>query len=132
MAQGLQDAQLEFLKQSLQKRSAELRGTIRQELLQTGQANYIELAGRVHDAGEESVADLLVDLDVAEIDRHADELREVEAALQRIASGTYGISEDSGEPIPFERLQAEPTARRTVEEQAEYERMHGQTPRPNI
>jgi DnaK suppressor protein len=51
-----------------------------------------------------------------------DDLREdlaaVERAEARLAAGTYGLSVDSGEPIPDERLEALPTAERTVEEEA--------------
>ena len=36
---------------------------------------------------------------------------------QRLAAGTYGLSVESGEPIPDERLEAFPTAERTVEEE---------------
>ena len=46
------------------------------------------------------------------------ELAAVERAEQRLADGTYGLSVESGEPIPDERLEAVPTAERTVEEQA--------------
>lgn len=113
MARRLRDDQLAALKQVLQRRLLELREEIRQELLRTDQATYIELAGQVHDAEEESVADLLVDLELAEIDRHARELREVDAALKRIAAGSYGVCEDTGEPIPYARLKAKPTARRS-------------------
>jgi DnaK suppressor protein len=42
-------------------------------------------------------------------------LVEVEAALTRVAQGSYGICEETGEPIPFARLRAEPTTRYTVE-----------------
>jgi DnaK suppressor protein len=52
----------------------------------------------------------------------ADELRErlaaVERAEARLAAGTYGLSVVSGKPIPDERLEAIPTAERTVEEEA--------------
>ena len=47
-----------------------------------------------------------------------EELAAVERAEQRLAEGTYGLSVDSGEPIPDERLEALPTAERTVEEQS--------------
>jgi DnaK suppressor protein len=51
----------------------------------------------------------------------SDDLREQLAALeraeQRLAGGTYGLSVESGEPIPDERLEAYPTAERTVEEE---------------
>ncbi|WP_028783551.1 hypothetical protein [Thalassobacillus devorans] len=48
-------------------------------------------------------------------------MMEIEDALQRIEEGKYGISEKSGEPIPVERLEIEPTARYTVEESKEIE-----------
>ena len=35
--------------------------------------------------------------------------------------GTYGLSVDSGEPIPDDRLEAIPWAERTVEEQSRYD-----------
>jgi DnaK suppressor protein len=51
-----------------------------------------------------------------------DDLREdlaaVERAEARLATGTYGLSVESGEPIPDERLEALPTAERTVDEEA--------------
>jgi DnaK suppressor protein len=46
-----------------------------------------------------------------------DELAAVERAEARLAAGTYGVSVESGEPIPDERLEAVPTAERTVEEE---------------
>jgi RNA polymerase-binding transcription factor len=44
-------------------------------------------------------------------------LAAVERAEARLAAGTYGLSIDSGEPIPDARLEALPTAERTVKEQ---------------
>lgn len=41
--------------------------------------------------------------------------RNVVRALEKIEAGTYGICEVSGEPIPAERLEANPAARTTVE-----------------
>jgi RNA polymerase-binding transcription factor len=52
----------------------------------------------------------------------AEELADVERAEERLARGTYGVSIESGEPIPDERLEAHPTAERTAEEQARLER----------
>jgi DnaK suppressor protein len=55
-------------------------------------------------------------------DGRADDLREelaaVERAEARLAAGTYGLSVESGKPIPDERLEAVPTAERPVEEEA--------------
>jgi len=49
------------------------------------------------------------------------ELAAVERAEQRLAAGTYGLSIESGEAIPDERLEAVPTAERTAGEQARFE-----------
>jgi DnaK suppressor protein len=47
-----------------------------------------------------------------------DELAAVGRAEKRLDAGTYGISIESGKPIPDERLEALPTAERTAEEEA--------------
>ena len=46
-----------------------------------------------------------------------EQLAAVERAEARLADGSYGLSVVSGEPIPDERLEAMPTAERTVAEQ---------------
>lgn len=46
-----------------------------------------------------------------------EQLAALERAEARLAAGTYGLSVDSGEPIADERLEALPTAERTVAEQ---------------
>jgi DnaK suppressor protein len=47
----------------------------------------------------------------------AAQLAAVERAEARLAAGTYGVSIESGEPIPDGRLEALPTAERTVHEE---------------
>jgi DnaK suppressor protein len=44
------------------------------------------------------------------------DLEAIERAEERLAQGTYGLSVESGKPIPDERLEAIPWAERTVEE----------------
>jgi DnaK suppressor protein len=73
--------------------------------------------------GDEGTEDLYQD----ELDAGRDEdLREQLAALERaearLAEGSYGLSVESGEPISDQRLEAVPTAERTVEEQERWER----------
>jgi DnaK suppressor protein len=46
-------------------------------------------------------------------------LAAVERAEKRLEEGTYGFSVRSGQPIPDERLEADPTAELTVEEAAQ-------------
>ena len=50
------------------------------------------------------------------------ELAALERAEARLAAGTYGLSVESGRPIPDARLQALPLAERTVEEDERYRR----------
>src|SRR6266851_2682059 len=74
-------------------------------------------------ADEEDPANLAADLYQDEFDQGlADDLREelagVERAEARLAAGTYGLSIESGKPIPDERLEVQPTAERTTEEEA--------------
>jgi DnaK suppressor protein len=45
------------------------------------------------------------------------ELAALERAEARLADGKYGLSIESGEPIPDGRLEARPTAERTIEEE---------------
>ena len=61
------------------------------------------------------------ELDQSMIDRLKRELEAIDRAEERIANGTYGLSVESGEPIPDERLEAIPHADRTVAEQARLE-----------
>jgi DnaK suppressor protein len=74
------------------------------------------------EADEYDPANLASDLYQDELDQGlaADlrgQLAAVERAEQRLAAGTYGLSTESGQPIPDERLEAVPTAELTVEEE---------------
>jgi DnaK suppressor protein len=44
-------------------------------------------------------------------------LDEIERALAKLEAGTYGVSEQSGQAIPLERLEAIPWARLTADEE---------------
>ena len=66
-------------------------------------------------AGDQHLADHASDMLDREVDGsledNAEEIvREIDAALERIAAGTYGICVNCGKPIPEERLDAVPYA----------------------
>ncbi|PRY04208.1 TraR/DksA C4-type zinc finger protein [Paraburkholderia sp. BL25I1N1] len=48
-------------------------------------------------------------------------IADIGRALQKIDDGTYGLSDESGQPIPKERLEVMPEAILTVEEQSRRE-----------
>ncbi len=74
---------------------------------------------RAHDEpGDEGSEELYQDeFDEGRAQELRDELAALERAEARLADGTYGASVVSGRPIPDDRLEAMPTADRTVEEQ---------------
>jgi DnaK suppressor protein len=75
------------------------------------------------EADEEDPGNLASELYQDELDEGlADDLRKELAAIERaearLAAGAYGLSIESGEPIPDDRLEVLPTAERTAEEEA--------------
>jgi len=58
--------------------------------------------------------------DQGRLEQLREELAAIERAEKRLEEGTYGLSVESGQPIPDERLELMPWAERTVEEQARY------------
>jgi len=63
-------------------------------------------------------------VDAADEWRDVEELRQIEAARQRLADGSYGICTDCGVDIGFERLHAEPEAARCIDCQRRHEKTY--------
>jgi DnaK suppressor protein len=61
------------------------------------------------------------ELEVGLAEDLAEQLAAVERAEARLAAGTYGLSVESGKPIPDDRLEAIPTVERTADEQRAFE-----------
>lgn len=120
------------LKQILEQRHQQLLEEIRDELARSGEQHYIDLAGRVTDPGDESVADMLTDLNAAIVDRQINEVREIEATYKRIAAGDYGNCVDCGADIPFTRLRVYPTAVRCVSCQSVHEKTFAHEGNPTL
>lgn len=70
-------------------------------------------------------ADAERDLAFALDERESAELVAIDAALQRIADGSYGLCLDCGAAIATARLHASPTAMRCVDCQGKLEQAHG-------
>jgi DnaK suppressor protein len=124
--------QLDRVQKLLDDREARLRNEIREELIRSGEEHYIDLATLVADPGDASVADLLSDLDVAVVDRQIQEIRDIEAARERIEAGTFGTCVECGGDIAYERLLAYPTARRCIECQSVHEKTYLQENKPTL
>ena len=128
----LTEDQLAQIKAVLQRRYLELREEIRSELERSGNEHYADLAGPAPDPGDDSVADMLVDLDAAIVDRQVREIREIEETLKRLAELDFGDCVDCGGEIGFERLMAYPTARRCVRCQNLHEKTYSHESNPTL
>jgi len=126
MSHHLDARQLGELKLSMRGRARQLREEIRQALLKSDSEHYVQIADAVHDLEDESFADLMVDVTLAEIDRDLEELRAIEAAMLRVADGSYGHCGQCGSAIEFRRLQVTPFASRCIDCQNTFERTHFQ------
>jgi DnaK suppressor protein len=73
------------------------------------------------DSGDVAPELLETEIDVGVEASLREELAAIERAERRLAEGTYGLSVESGQPIPDARLQAVPWAERTAEEQGRLE-----------
>ena len=75
-----------------------------------------------HDSGDRSQSLFTREMDATVEQTIERRLRNVERALQKIEEGSYGICDDTGEPIPRGRLEVVPEAIYTVEAQQRHER----------
>jgi RNA polymerase-binding transcription factor len=85
---------------------------------QDEEGSHFDQAGESAEEGSEIQHDLVDDAVAATL---RNELAAVVRAEARIAQGTFGLSVESGARIPDDRLEAEPLAELTVEEQSQYE-----------
>lgn len=129
---SLNPSELETLQAQLGAEYKRLIGEVQEELVGSGEQHYIDLATRVADMGDQSVAAALADLDAAMIDRHIHEMRELEAALARVAKGTFGVCVECGGDIGFERLKAYPTAARCIDCQSQHDKQFAHENRPSL
>jgi DnaK suppressor protein len=112
------------LEQQMIARRATLRDEVLGHLGNSDDRELAELHGQVHDSGEESLADLLADINIKTIEQQGREIAAIEAALLRIRQGTYGVCQQCGVEIGEQRLRANPAAERCIacQEKAEDDR----------
>jgi RNA polymerase-binding protein DksA len=129
---SLNPQQSTAMKARLRARAAQLRDEIQRTLARSSDETHVRIAEQVRDTEDDSFSNLVVDVNLAEIDRDADELRRIDGALARISEGSYGSCDSCGQEIPEARLQAEPTALRCVQCQELYERTHAGNGTPRL
>jgi DnaK suppressor protein len=108
----------------LQAQRQQLLGEVRAKIAASGEG--LGFANQSKFTDDDAVADTAAQMDVAMVIRESRELQEIEAALSRIADGSYGICSDCGEEIGQARLQAYPAAVRCLPCQEKSEHLRGQ------
>ena len=129
---GFSEDRASAIQARLNERAAQLRQEIRDTLARSNDETHVRIAETVRDEGDDSFSDLIVDLNFADIDRDAQELRRIDGALVRLKDGSYGRCEDCDQPIAEARLDAEPTASRCIACQERYERTHASPSTPTL
>lgn len=129
---GIDRSDYPHFEHKLRARWIELRDEIRDVLLRSDNEQYVQIGGQVRDYEDDSLADLLVDVNLAEVTRNVQQMRDIESALKRIALGTYGRCVDCGQPIERQRLEVYPTAKRCTRCQQIYEHDHATAPTPSL
>ena len=130
---ALTDAQRTELEHRLDERQRVLLAEVADELDQTDNLEYGKLIGTLPgDAGDQSVADALADLNISIADRHMEELRDIDVAKARMREGTYGVCVECGGDIAFERLRAYPTAKRCIRCQQRREKTYAHEGMPTL
>lgn len=130
---ALAQAQITKLKKELNRLHTALLEEVREEL-EAGENQQIKelLGGTPPDSADFSFADALADLNADMIDRHIHEIRDIEAAWQRLGAGRFGVCIDCGTDVEFDRLMAYPTAKRCLQCQQQREKLYAHQNTPKL
>jgi DnaK suppressor protein len=130
---ALTKTQVSKLERTLDKQYKSLLEEVRDALEHSENQQYVELIDRAPaDSADQAMGDALADLNLAIIDRHVRELRDIEATKLDLAKGNVGTCLDCGADIGFERLLAYPTAKRCFACQQQHERTYAHEGNPTL
>jgi RNA polymerase-binding protein DksA len=130
---ALTQTQVSKLERKLDKLYDSLLEQVRDALEKSENQQYVELIDRAPaDSGDQATGDALADLNLAIIDRHVQEIRDIDATRARIRGGGFGTCIDCGGDIGFERLRAYPTAKRCFVCQRQHEKTYAHEANPKL
>lgn len=130
---ALGKTQVAELRRELDRQYGLLLDEVRDALEKSENQQYVELIDRAPaDSGDQAAGDALADLNLAIIDRHVREIRDIDAARARIKEGSFGSRIDCRAEIGFERLRAYPTAKRCFACQRQHEKTYAHEGNPTL
>jgi DnaK suppressor protein len=106
----------------LDAREKVLRSGVHEHVLKLLESNEAGHTTPIGDMADQAEVGLHLEHENAAVVRDVQELRDIEAARERISGGEAGICVNCGGEIPFPRLYAQPTAARCVRCQSVFER----------
>lgn len=124
MHAGLDERQLDELRQRLLEQEARLQRELGEDLDMLAAQRDGRFAGGARDSGDESNREQDRDLGGAILAHHRADLSALRAALARMEDGSYGECIVCGGAIGYERLSAQPGAARCLACQTDAERDH--------
>ena len=113
--------QLEYFRQMLLTWRAELQKESENTISHLKEENWQE-----PDINDRATLETDAALELRTRDRYRKLVNKIDSALSRLADGSYGYCEDTGEEIGLFRLEARPIATLTVEAQEKHERLEKQ------
>jgi len=113
--------QLEYFRQKLLRWRAELLQESENTISHLKEENWQE-----PDINDRATLETDAALELRTRDRYRKLVNKIDSAMTRIADGTYGYCEDTGEEIGLSRLEARPIATLTIEAQEKHERLEKQ------
>jgi len=119
----LSPRELRDLVHRLDMRQRALTASIAEERHRIDTEALSQLDAEVGDQVDQAFVMTSVEMERGLIDRYTQELEQIAAVRERLASGVFGICVDCGEPIGAARLQAQPTAVRCTDCQWRHEKI---------
>jgi DnaK suppressor protein len=117
----MSDKQLEYFRQKLLNWRAELLQESENTISHLKEENWQE-----PDINDRATLETDAALELRTRDRYRKLVNKIDSALSRLADGSYGYCDDTGEEIGLFRLEARPIATLTVEAQEKHERLEKQ------
>lgn len=113
----MNERQVEYFRQKLLSWKDDILKESRETLGHLQDENHI-----LPDVADRASSETDRSLELRTRDRQRKLISKIDAALKRIADGSYGYCEESGEPISLKRLDARPIATLSIEAQERHEK----------
>jgi DnaK suppressor protein len=130
--EALNKEQIGKFEAQLRQDRAAMYDAVKEDIGRADDPDDLSLEKVPNDAGDRSEMDRESDTTISMAQRHATELEEIDAALGRIAEGSYGECEECGGNIGAARLEVQPTARFCIGCQEKLEQRPGAPGRPTM